>query len=96
VVRGTWGAAGGLYRFDAGVIDGVGVHGARNATVTGSQLSGFFDKYVVDGLVNLVGIVLSLFSRGFRRVQTGYVGNYALVLATGLLVLVCAYALLRW
>ncbi len=96
VVRGTWGAAGGLYRFDAGVIDGVGVHGARNATVTGSQLSGFFDKYVVDGLVNLVGAVLSLFSRGFRRIQTGYVGNYALVLATGLLILVCAYALLRW
>jgi len=95
VVRGTWGAAHALHRFDAGVIDGVGVHGARNVTVTGALLSGFFDKYVVDGLVNLVGAVLNLFSRGFRRLQTGYVGNYALVLAAGVLVLVCAWALLR-
>jgi NADH-quinone oxidoreductase subunit L len=94
VVRGTWGTARGLFRFDAGVIDGFGVHGARNVTVTGSQLSGFFDKYVVDGLVNLVGAVLSLFSRGFRRLQTGYVGNYALVLATGVFLLVCAWAVL--
>ena len=33
VVRGTWAPARGLFRFDAGVIDGVLVNGARNVTV---------------------------------------------------------------
>ena len=57
VVRGTWAAARGLYRFDAKVVDGV-VNGSRHATVGTSFLSGFFDKYVVDGLVNAVGWIL--------------------------------------
>jgi NADH-quinone oxidoreductase subunit L len=93
VVRGTWGLARALFRFDAGFIDGFLVNGARNVTVAFSTLSGFFDKYVVDGLVNLVAIVLDLFSRLFRRLQTGYVGSYALVLAAGMFALVAIYML---
>jgi NADH:ubiquinone oxidoreductase subunit 5 (subunit L)/multisubunit Na+/H+ antiporter MnhA subunit len=59
------------------------------------MLSSFFDKYFVDGLVNLTGWVLDKSSYLFRRVQTGYVSNYALVLAAGMFVLVCVYMVLR-
>ena len=94
VIRGGWGLARLLYRFDAGFIDGLLVHGVRNLTLASSMLSGFFDKYVVDGLVNLTGSVLGLFSRLFRRLQSGYVSSYALVLAVGMFALVIVYLIL--
>jgi NADH-quinone oxidoreductase subunit L len=94
VIGGTWALARTLFRFDAGFIDGVLVNGTRNATVTLAMLSGLFDKYVVDGLVNLVATALDGFSRLFRRLQTGYVSNYALVLAVGMFALVAVYMLI--
>jgi NADH-quinone oxidoreductase subunit L len=95
VVRGFWATARGLFRFDAFFIDGLLVNGARHVTVAFSLLSGLFDKYVVDGLVNLVGTTLDAGSRMFRRVQSGSVGNYALVLGLGMFALVCIYMVLR-
>jgi NADH-quinone oxidoreductase subunit L len=96
VVRGFWAACRSLFRFDAGFIDGFLVNGTRNVTVELLSLgSGLFDKFVVDGLVNGVGKVLGWGSRQFRRVQTGYVSNYALVLAAGMFALVCVFVLLR-
>src|SRR5258706_1051172 len=94
VIGGTWALARLLFRFDAGFIDGLLVNGARNVTVTAAMISGFFDKYVVDGLVNLVAIILDAFSKLFRRLQTGYVSNYALVLAAGMFALVIVYVFL--
>jgi NADH-quinone oxidoreductase subunit L len=94
VIGGTWGLARTLFRFDAGFIDGLLVNGTRNATVAVAMVSGFFDKYVVDGLVNLTGTVLDVSSRLFRRLQSGYVGNYALVLAVGMFALVAVYMLI--
>jgi NADH-quinone oxidoreductase subunit L len=87
VVRGTWGLAHGCRRFDARVIDGFGVHGVRNLTLAASYISGFFDKYVVDGLVNLVAVVLQGLSRLFRRLQGGLVSQYALVMVVGVFTL---------
>jgi NADH-quinone oxidoreductase subunit L len=96
VVRGFWATCRGLFRFDAGFIDGFLVNGARNVTVELLSLSSsLFDKYVVDGIVNGVGKVLGLGGRLFRRVQTGYVSNYALVLAAGMFALVCVFVLMR-
>jgi NADH-quinone oxidoreductase subunit L len=95
VVKGTWGTARGLFRFDAGFIDGFLVHGARNSTVGSSLVSGFFDKYVVDGLVNLIGWVLRLSSRILRSFQTGLVSQYALVVAMGVFILVCVFVVMR-
>jgi NADH-quinone oxidoreductase subunit L len=95
VVRGFWATARGLFRFDASFIDGLLVNGARHVTVGFALVSGLFDKYVVDGLVNLVGHTLDAGSRLFRRVQTGSVGSYALVLALGMFTLVCMYMVLR-
>ena len=95
VIGGTWGLGRALFKFDAGVIDGLLVNGiGRNFTITLSMLSSFFDKYVVDGLVNFSGFLTSLFSKGFRRVQTGSVSNYAMVLAVGLFAMVCVYLVL--
>jgi NADH-quinone oxidoreductase subunit L len=94
VVRGTWGLARLLSRFDAAVVDGL-VNFSRHFTVVVALLSGFFDRYVVDGLVNLVGYALAQSSRVFRRVQTGLVSQYALVVAVGVLALVFAVVILR-
>ena len=95
VVRGFWATARGLFKFDAIFIDGFLVHGARNLALAVSRTSGLFDKFVVDGIVNGVGSVLNVFSALFRRVQTGYVSNYALVLAVGMFALVCLYLVLQ-
>jgi NADH-quinone oxidoreductase subunit L len=94
VVKGTWGLAHLLYRFDAVVIDGLLVNGSRHLTVGIALLSGFFDKYVIDGMVNGVAWILNLFSKALRRVQTGLVSQYALVVAVGVLALVAAVVIL--
>ncbi|MEP6801402.1 MAG: NADH-quinone oxidoreductase subunit L [Acidobacteriota bacterium] len=83
-----------LWDFDATVVDGA-VNGARHLTVGLSWLSSFFDQYVVDGLVNGLANTLQAGFRGFRRVQTGRVQNYALVMGGGLFCLVAVYLLFR-
>ncbi|MDX1643647.1 MAG: NADH-quinone oxidoreductase subunit L, partial [Thermoanaerobaculia bacterium] len=83
VVQGTWAAARGLFRFDSSVIDGFLVNGTRHLTVAISLLSGFFDKYVVDGLVNFSGWTMRAWSRFFRGLQTGVVSQYALMIGLG-------------
>ena len=95
VVKGTWGTARGLFRFDAGFIDGLLVMGSRHLTVAASLISGFFDKYFVDGLVNLVGWILHRGSRFLRSLQSGLVSQYALVVAVGMFVLVCFFVVFR-
>ena len=47
-----------------------------------------FDRGVVDGAVNGVGSLVQLASTQLRKVQTGYVRNYALGIAVGAFVLV--------
>ena len=90
VVKGTWSTARGLAKFDTSVVDGL-VNGSRHVTVGTAFLSGFFDKYVVDGLVNFVGWILHRGSYFFRRLQTGLVSQYALVIVVGMFALVLFY-----
>jgi len=52
-----------------------------------------FDKYIVDGLVNLLGWSAGEGSYAFRRVQTGLVQNYALMMLAGVFVLLTVYLL---
>jgi NADH-quinone oxidoreductase subunit L len=94
-VRGTWASARTLFSFDSRFIDGVLVNGSRHLTVAASLLAGFFDKYFVDGLVNLVGWISHVTSRFFRGLQTGVVSQYALVLVIGTAVLVWFYIVVR-
>lgn len=48
----------------------------------------YFDTHVVDGAVNGVATVVRGSSMGLRRLQTGYVRNYALGVAIGAVLLV--------
>jgi NADH-quinone oxidoreductase subunit L len=50
-----------------------------------------FDIHIIDGLANRLGWALAMGGQGLRRVQTGAVGNYALTIVAGLLLMLVAY-----
>ena len=93
VIRGTMASANGLWVFDRTVVDGV-VNGSGWLTIFTSWFSGILDKYIVDGLVNLVGSILQESSFVFRRLQTGLIQNYALLMLFGVFAFVSLYLLL--
>jgi NADH-quinone oxidoreductase subunit L len=45
------------------------------------------DAKVFDGVINGTAWLVARFSEGFRRVQSGYVRNYALVFLAGVVIL---------
>jgi NADH-quinone oxidoreductase subunit L len=94
VISGTFAAARSLWTVDRKVVDGA-VNGAGWLTVISSWFSGLTDKGVVDGLVNLVGWVVQETSQGFRRLQTGLVQNYAMVMLLGIFAFVTVYLFVR-
>jgi NADH-quinone oxidoreductase subunit L len=55
-----------------------------------AKLSNVWDKYVVDGLVNLSAFILENLSYAFRAVQNGLVQNYALSMLIGVFMLIVA------
>ena len=94
VVSGTMSAGRGLWTFDRNVVDGA-VNGTGLATMISSWFSGLTDRTVVDGLVNLVGWVVQESSHVFRRLQTGLVQNYALLMLLGVFAFVSVYLFVR-
>ncbi|MEK7861471.1 MAG: NADH-quinone oxidoreductase subunit L, partial [Chloroflexota bacterium] len=50
-----------------------------------------FDIHIIDGLVDRLGWLARLIGGQARRVQTGVVGNYALSIAAGLVMLIAVY-----
>jgi len=50
-----------------------------------------FDIHIIDGLANRLGWALAMGGQGLRRAQTGVVGNYALTIVAGLLLILVAY-----
>ena len=94
VVAGTLGSANGLWAVDRNVVDGA-VNGSGWLTVFSAWFSHLLDKYIVDGLVNLVGAVLEESSFLFRRLQTGLIQNYALVMLFGVFAFVSVYLVVR-
>jgi NADH-quinone oxidoreductase subunit L len=54
----------------------------------------WFDREVIDGTVNAIGVGTIDAGRGLRQVQTGRVQNYALGIAIGLIVMAGSYLLL--
>ncbi len=93
-VSGTFGAGRGLWTFDRNVVDGV-VNGTGWITVVSAWFSGLTDRTVVDGVVNLVGRIVQESSLAFRRVQTGLVQNYALLMLFGIFAFVSVYLFVR-
>ena len=93
-IKGTMKSSFGLWGFDRRVVDGA-VNGSGWLTVFLSWVSGLFDRYVVDGAVNLVGRSSEKSSFVFRRVQTGLIQNYALLMLAGVCAFVSIYLLVR-
>jgi NADH-quinone oxidoreductase subunit L len=94
VIGGTMASARGLWTVDKKVVDGA-VNGTGSLTVIASWLSGLTDKSVVDGLVNLVARVAEELSFMFRRLQTGLIQNYALLMLFGVFAFVTVYLFAR-
>jgi len=88
-VKGTVAFARAWRIFDSYVVDGA-VNGAGWLTVMWARLKGWFDLAVVDGLVNLVGWLTEGFGKIFRRLQTGYVQEYLIILAGGVAAILVA------
>jgi NADH-quinone oxidoreductase subunit L len=80
-----------LGRFDENVIDGVGVNGAGWLARFGSTLSMWWDKWVIDGLLNFSAKLMRLFSYPVRLLQTGVFSSYAMLILVGLVILLAYY-----
>jgi NADH-quinone oxidoreductase subunit L len=93
-IKGTMAGSTGSWTFDRRVVDGA-VNGSGWVTVFGSWISGLIDRYIVDGAVNLVGRSSQESSFVFRRVQTGLIQNYALLMLAGVFAFVSIYLLVR-
>jgi NADH-quinone oxidoreductase subunit L len=94
VVSGTVAAGRGLWAVDRNVVDGA-VNGTGWITVISAWFSGLTDRTVVDGAVNLVGWIAQESSHVFRRLQTGLVQNYALLMLFGVFAFVSIYLFVR-
>jgi multicomponent Na+:H+ antiporter subunit D len=80
--------------FDITIIDGM-VNGAGDSVFEGSRVSNLFEKYVVYGFINVTGYANHLGARLFRRLQTGSVHHYAMVLIVGIFLFVNVYLFLK-
>jgi NADH:ubiquinone oxidoreductase subunit 5 (subunit L)/multisubunit Na+/H+ antiporter MnhA subunit len=79
-VRPTLAAAEAAVSIDRYLIDGI-VNGSAGMTVLLSKLEGYFDKFGVDRLVNLVGQVSYAIGDWGRAIQTGRLRTYLMFLA---------------
>jgi len=80
-----------LGKFDANVIDGLGVNGAGWLARFGSTLSMWWDKWIIDGLLNFTAKMTQLLSYPVRLLQTGMFSSYAMLILVGLVVLLAYY-----
>lgn len=80
-----------LGNFDVGIINGVGVDGWGWLARTVSTISMWWDKWIVDGLVNLAARIVWVLSFPTRMLQTGRVSRYALYMLLGVLVFLGYY-----
>jgi NADH-quinone oxidoreductase subunit L len=77
--------------FDAKVIDGLAVDGAGWLARAISRISMWWDKWVVDGLVNFLGRFTRFLSHPVRMFQTGVFSSYAVMILIGLAILLAYY-----
>jgi NADH-quinone oxidoreductase subunit L len=80
-----------LAAFDLGVIDG-GVDGVGWSGRMLGVLSIWWDKWIIDGMVNVMAFVVKILSWPARIVQTGLVQNYAWFITAGVLIFMIYYA----
>ena len=85
-VAGTLGLARFIAKFDLKVIDGI-VDGSAAVTKAFSKFIGKFDNIVIDGLVNLSAYLSGFIGLLFRRLQTGKVQTYLVLVVFSLVIL---------
>jgi len=68
----------GLFGFDQTVIDGA-VNGTGRNTLFLSGIKNWIDKHIVDGTVNFMGTLVYFLNSITKRIQTGVVQNYLLI-----------------
>jgi len=86
-----------VYWFDAGIVDGL-VNLVGYLTVKVSELVKWFDENVIDGAVNGVAALTGFIGSKVRKVQTGYLPNYATIMFASIalvLILVAWFAVLN-
>lgn len=74
-------------KFDLGIVDGF-VNLTAWFTMFSAWVAHKFDIYIVDGAVNSLATLVGSFSGFFRRLQTGYLQNYALLFVIGLILII--------
>ena len=72
--------------FDAKIVDGI-VNGSAELTRRLAFFTGGFDRIVVDGLVNLMAYISGFIGLIFRRVQTGKVQTYLVLVIFSIIIL---------
>lgn len=87
IIRGLMFAAAAQYWFDKWVIDYVIVNGVGYLSLVASWVWGWFDRTVVDGLVNLVGWMTKSSGRVLRFFQTGVAQQYVFMMVAALVVI---------
>src|SRR5213596_2956531 len=75
---------------DSKFVDGA-VNGTAATTRGTAAVSGFFEKYVLDGLVNLIGWINMMLNRVATSLQTGLIQRYALGAVFGIVVFILIY-----
>ena len=84
-----------LWWIDTWIVDGL-VNGTRHFTVfILGHGSNTLDKYVVDGAVNGVAWSAKGGSMMLRRVQSGLVQNYALIMGGGIVLIAMVYLFMK-
>lgn len=84
-----------LWWIDRWIVDGL-VNSVRHVTVVALGFgSNLFDRYVVDGAVNGVAAGARGGSMMFRRMQSGLVQNYALIMGGGIVLIALVYLFMK-
>jgi len=73
-----------LFGFDETVVDGA-VNGTGHVTLVISRAKQWIDTYIVDGAVNFMGTAVYFLNSITKRVQTGFVQNYLLIVFLALI-----------
>ncbi len=95
VVRGTLALGRLLWWIDANIVDGLVNLTWRVTLFLFGHGSSLFDRFIVDGAVNGVAFATGAGSRMFRRMQSGFVQNYALVMGGGIVLIAVIYLFLK-
>jgi len=80
--------------FDKNIIDGI-VNGIGRSVFSGGWLSTWIEKHVIYAFLNLIGYASHIVARIFRRLQTGRVNHYAMMIIIGIFLLVNLYLVLK-